>query len=131
MNKIRFSTIIAALALATTLHAGTPTGPKTETSVEAPATHSFVDPIEGFARDSILRPTAPFELVPGKDPNGWSFVIEPYVWAMGIDGKTGIGGFPAMNVNVDAIKVLKHLDWAIFSKAEIRKGRWGILADGY
>jgi len=131
MKLIRLSTFIAGLAVATTLHAGTPTGPKTETPPEAPATHSFVDPIEGFARDSILRPPAPFELVPGKDPNGWSFVIEPYVWAMGIDGKTGIGGFPAMNVNVDAINVIRHLDWAIFSKAEIRKGRWGILADGY
>ena len=99
--------------------------------VPATAKHSFIDPIEGFTRDSILRPTDPFQLVPGKDPNGWSFVIEPYVWAMGVEGKTGVGGLPAMSVNVDAIKVLKHLDWAIFSKAEIRKGRWGILADGY
>jgi len=131
MKQIRFSTIIAALALATTLRAGTPTGPEAKPPAEAPAKHSFLDPIEGFAQDSILRPSAPFELVPGKDPNGWAFVIEPYAWAMGVEGKTGVGGLPAMNVNVDAIKVLKHLDWAIFSKAEIRKGRWGILADGY
>ena len=131
MKPIRLSTILAALALAATLHAGTPTRPEVNPPGEAPATHSFLDPIEGFAHDSILRPTAPFELVPGKDPNGWSFVIEPYVWAMGIEGKTGVGGLPAMNVNVDAINVIRHLDWAIFSKAEIRKGRWGILADGY
>ena len=131
MKLIRLSTTLAALALAGALHAGTTTRPEVAAPAEAPATHSFLDPIEGFARDSILHPTAPFELVPGKDPNGWSFVIEPYVWAMGIDGKTGIGGFPAMSVNVDAINVIRHLDWAIFSKAEIRKGRWGILADGY
>ena len=84
MKLIRILTPIAGLALATTLHAGTPTGPKSETPVEAPAKHSFCDPIEGFARDSILHPTDPFQLVPGKDPNGWGFVIEPYVWAMGL-----------------------------------------------
>ena len=122
---------LAAFALATTLHAGTPTVPKPETPAEAPAKHSFLDPIEGFARDSILHPTNPFQLVPGKDPNGWAFVIEPYAWAMGIEGKTGVGGFPAMNVNVDAVNVLRHLDWAIFAKGEIRKGRWGVLGDGY
>lgn len=131
MKQIRFLIILAGLALATTLHAGTPTGPKAETPVVEPAKHSIFDPIEGFAQDSILHPTNPFQLVPGKDPNGWSFVLEPYVWAMGIEGRTGVGGLPAMDVSVDAINVIRHLDWAIFSKGEIRKGRWGVLADGY
>lgn len=93
--------------------------------------HSFFDPIEDFARDSILQPKTPFELVPGKDPNGWGFVIEPYLWAMGLSGKTGVGGFPAVNVNADARKILQQLDWGIMGMGEIRKGRWGILADGY
>ena len=60
MKPIRLSTILAALALAATLHAGTPTRPEVNPPGEAPATHSFLDPIEGFAHDSILRPTAPF-----------------------------------------------------------------------
>ena len=92
---------------------------------------SFLGPIGDFARDSILRPKTPFELVPGKDPNGWGFVLEPYGWAMGLDGDVDIRRLPTMNVNVDAKKILQSLDWAIFARGEIRKGRWGLLGDGF
>ena len=140
-NSARLIAVIFAAALPCSLVSAAPSASpspapeevaeKNVVAPDAPAKHSFFDPIEGFARDSILHPNDPFQLVPGKDPNGWSFVIEPYLWAMGIEGKTGVGGLPAMNINVNAIDVVRHLDWAIFSKAEIRKGRWGILADGY
>lgn len=93
--------------------------------------HTFFDEVEMFKENTITHPVAPFETVPGKDPNGWSFAIGLYVWAMALDGKTGVAGFPAMNVNVDAADVIRHLDWAIFAKGEIRKGRWGVLGDGY
>ncbi len=99
--------------------------------VEPPSNHSFLSPVGDFVRDSILRPKTPFELVPGKDPNGWSFSFEPYAWAMGLDGKVDVHGLPAMDVNVSAKKLLQHLDWGIFMRGEIRKGRWGILADGF
>ena len=82
-------------------------------------------------RDSILRPKAPFELVPGKDPNGWSFMLEPYGWAMGLDGDVDVKGLPAVNIDIDAKKLLQHLDWGIFARGEIRKGRWGLLGDGF
>ena len=55
---------------------------------------SLLAPIGDFARDSILRPKTPFELVPGKDPNGWGFVLEPYGWAMALDGNVGVKGLP-------------------------------------
>ncbi len=91
----------------------------------------FLDPLGDFARDSILRPKAPFELVPGKDPNGWSFMLEPYGWAMGLDGDIDVKGLPAVNIDIDARKILQHLDWGIFARGEIRKGRWGLLGDGF
>jgi hypothetical protein len=72
-----------------------------------------------------------FEVVPGKDPNGWSFIIEPYGWAMGLSGDIGVRGLPPTHVDVSAKEILQHLDWGIFAKGEIRKGRWGILADGF
>ncbi|MEI8309803.1 MAG: hypothetical protein WCH98_03510 [Verrucomicrobiota bacterium] len=131
MAPIRVSSFLTSLALAATLHAATPSVPQAETPAEAPAKHTFFESLETFKENTITHPVAPFELVPGKDPNGWSFVIEPYVWAMGIEGKTGVGGYPAMNVNVDAVNVIRHLDWAVFAKGEIRKGRWGVLGDGY
>lgn len=99
--------------------------------VAAKEKHSFLDPLGEFARDSILQPKTPFELVPGKDPNGWEFVIEPYVWAMGLNGKTGVNGLPPLDVNFNSVQILQHLDWALMGRGEIRKGRWGVLADGY
>jgi hypothetical protein len=96
-----------------------------------PPKRSFLAPIEDFARDSILCPKAPFELVPGKDPNGWGFVLEPYGWAMALDGNVGVKGLPALSVDVSALDLLRHIDWFIFARGEIRKGRWGLLADGF
>ncbi len=108
------------------------------TTVEAPSPAAteknrptFLEPIGDFARDSVLQPKTPFELVPGKDPNDWGFVIEPYVWALGLNGNTGVKGFPASHVSYSSRTIIQHLDWAIFLRGEIRKGRWGILADGY
>jgi hypothetical protein len=34
-------------------------------------------------------------------------------------------------VDFSAKDILQHLDWGVFAKGEIRKGRWGILADGF
>ncbi len=92
---------------------------------------TFLEPIGDFARDSILQPKTPFELVPGKDPNGWGFVIQPYVWALGLNGDIGVKGLPASHVSYSSRTIIQHLDWGIFLRGEIRKGRWGVLADGY
>ena len=135
----RLLTAILVITLPASLFAATPpASPSPAAEVHAnnaaappPLTHSFLDPIGDFARDSILHPTAPFELIPGKDPNGWSFAIEPYLWAMGIQGKTGVGGFPPINVNVSSKKLLQNFDWGLMGMGEIHKGRWGLLADGY
>ena len=132
MTKIRLQISAAALVLATTLHAGTPPVPEAIKPVDPAAQpYSFLDPIESFARDSILQPKAPFELVPGKDPNGWGFVAEPYLWGMGISGDVGVKGFPPTHVDVSAKKLLGYLDWGLMGKGEIRKGRWAIMGDGF
>ena len=49
-------------------------------------------PVESLS-DSIVARRHGFEVVPGKDPNGWSFILEPYLWAMGLDGTVGVKGF--------------------------------------
>ncbi len=128
MVKIMKNLLILGAVLASTLslQAGNAT-----VETESPRKPSFLDPIGDFARDSILKPVAPFELVPGKDPNGWGFVIEPYVWAMGLSGKTGVKGLPPVDVSASSRSILQNLDWGIFARGEVRKGRWGVLADGY
>lgn len=111
------------------LRAGTPIQTGKESSPQTP--HSFLEPIGDFVRDDIWKPVQPFQLVPGKDPNGWSFVVEPYVWAMGLTGDIGVKGLPPGHVDFSSRTILQNLDWGIFARGEVRKGRWGLLADGY
>ena len=80
--------------------------------------------------DSILARHTGFEVVPGKDPNGWSFILEPYLWGLGVDGTVGVKRFDT-HVDYNPLTVVKHLDWGIMAEAEVRKGKWGILGDGF
>lgn len=111
------------------LYAGTPA--QTGEAPPPRAPHSLLEPFGDFVRDDIWKPVQPFVLFPGKDPNGWSFVIEPYVWAMGLTGDIGVKGLPPGHMDFSSRTVLQNLDWGIFVRGEVRKGRWGLLADGY
>lgn len=71
-----------------------------------------------------------FTLTPAPDSNGWSFTLEPYLWTMATSGRVGVAGLPPVKVAYDAKTILQHLDWGIMGKGEVRKGRWGLLADG-
>lgn len=95
-----------------------------------PPAYSFLDPIGDFVNDSILRPKTPFEVVPGKRSD-WSFTLEPYLWAMGMSGDLSVKNLPSVHADFNAKTVLQHLDWGIMAHAEARKGRWGIIADGF
>jgi len=72
-----------------------------------------------------------FPAVPGKDPQGWSFTLEPYLWATGMAGEVGVKGAPPSSIDYRPKTVLQHLDWGIFARGEVRKGKWGLLADGF
>jgi hypothetical protein len=80
--------------------------------------------------DSIVARHTGFEVVPGKDPSGWSFILEPYLWRLGIDGTVGVKALDT-HVDYNPLTVVKHLDWGIMAKGEVRKGKWGILGDGF
>lgn len=63
-------------------------------------------------------------------PDRWTFQLEPYLWATGLDGTTGVNGFNVgFSVGFDSI--LDHLEMAFAQQFEARRGRWGILADGF
>jgi hypothetical protein len=115
------SVLLVLLLANLPIHAGTVAEPA-PASPDKPR-YSFLDPIGDFARDSIIDPKTPFELVPGKNPDGWSFVLEPYAWAMGLSGDVGIKGLPAAHVEASSLNILRNLNWAIFMRGEIRKGR--------
>ncbi len=99
--------------------------------VPARSPHSLKDtvPVETPGNSVVARRNG-FEVVPGKDPNGWSFILEPYLWALGVDGTVGVKGFDT-HVDYNPLTVVKHLDWGIMAKGEVRKGKWGILGDGF
>jgi hypothetical protein len=103
------------------LNADTPAPPKTPaatpaaTPVPANVHHSLTEPIESFGQ-FILHPTDPYQVIPGKDPKGWSFTLEPYLWALGISGDIGVRGFPASHVSISPVDVLKHFDWGVMMK---------------
>lgn len=69
-------------------------------------------------------------IVPGRESSGWSFTLEPYLWAMGTSGKVGVAGLPPVATDYGAKTILQHLDWGVMGRGEVRKGRWGLLADG-
>ncbi len=128
ISALRIQVVAFSLGLSVSLHAEPP-------AAAAPAPPparkpSFLDPVERFSQDAILRPQNPFPVIPGKDPSGWSFTIEPYLWSMDMAGDIAVKGSPATHVDYSAKTILQHLDWAVMGRAEIRKGRWGILGDG-
>jgi hypothetical protein len=115
-----------------TLRAASPT--PAEEPVATPASvgtsHSLKDTVPVESPGVIVPRRIGFEVVPGKDPNGWSFIIEPYLWALGVDGTVGVRGFDT-HVDYNPLTVVKHLDWGIMAKGEVRKGKWGLLGDGF
>ena len=133
MPSILPAACLAIIALAATLRAAAPTPLENPPATPAPARspHSLKDtvPVETLG-DSVVARRNGFEVVPGKDPNGWSFILEPYLWALGVDGTVGVNGFDT-HVDYNPLTVVKHLDWGIMAKGEVRKGKWGILGDGF
>ncbi len=123
---------LASFALVSTLPAAPPTPVESPGAAPVPAgTHSLKKtvPVESVGDSVVARHTG-FEVVPGKDPNGWSFIIEPYLWGLGVDGTVGLKRFDT-HVDYNPVTVVKHLDWGIMAEGEVRKGKWGILGDGF
>lgn len=87
------------------------------------ATLFFIAPVSaGPAEEKVIQAPTP--------SSPWEFRIEPYGWATGLDGTTGVAGF-ATHADVGFDQILDHLDMALALQLEARRGRWGILADGF
>lgn len=75
-------------------------------------------------------PDAAVDLAPPQPASGWEFRVEPYAWLTGLDGKTGVGPF-VTELSPSFSDIIDHIDMAAALQIEARKGRWGILADGF
>lgn len=96
--------------------------------------------VAGFALPLRAETSAPVEdqaqvpavqLPPEAKPSLWSFTFEPYVWALGLSGDLGVHGFGPVKVDFTPDTILRHLDWNVMARAEIRRGRFGVIGDGY
>ena len=61
----------------------------------------------------------------------WEFRVEPYGWLTNIDGAVGAGG---LTTDVDANffdDIIDQLEMAAALQFEARRGRWGIIMDGF
>jgi hypothetical protein len=93
---IRLVAFLAGLTLVSVLHAASPKPAENPEAAPTPAgnAHSLKEsvPVESLGDSVVARHTG-FEVVPGKDPNGWSFIVEPYLWGLGVDGTVGVKRF--------------------------------------
>lgn len=113
MNRVFYS-ILSAISLLAVLPMSAAAAPVESSTKEVKSSFSFKED--------------PYHTTEVDD---WTFVIEPYLWATAMSGKVGIKGERAVEVSHSAKSILQHLDWGIFAKAEVRKGRWGLLGDGF
>ncbi len=60
--------------------------------------------------------------------DGWEISLTPYVWATALKGDVTVGGVEA-DVDADFNDILDALNIAAMLKAEVRKGRFGLLSD--
>lgn len=69
-------------------------------------------------------------VVPEYQPeSGWTFAIEPYFWAAGMDGTIGQFGLPDVEVDATFSNILKNLTFGFMSLAEARNGAFGVFGD--
>jgi hypothetical protein len=133
MQSFRLVGLLTSIALVAASRGASPVSAENPapTSAATGRKFSLKEPVPVEAPgDSIPVRHTGFEVVPGKDPNGWAFILEPYLWGLGVDGTVGVKRFDT-HVDYNPVTVVKHLDWGIMAKGEVRKGKWGILGDGF
>ncbi|HEY8899606.1 MAG TPA: hypothetical protein VIM61_04285 [Chthoniobacterales bacterium] len=84
-------------------------------------------PVADFKSEALAKSVS----IPSNTEKKWSFAIEPYGWTPGLNGDVGLYGIAPVHLDIDTISVLRMLKWAVFAKAEVRYGRWGLLSDGF
>jgi len=62
-------------------------------------------------------------------PPKWQFELTPYFWLAGISGTIGIAPLPSQPVSATFGDILSHLTFGIMGTGEVRRGRFGVLAD--
>ena len=60
----------------------------------------------------------------------WSFIVSPYVWAISLKGSAApLPPLPASDFDASFGDIWKDLNLGFFGRAELRKGKFGIISD--
>ncbi|AZO19957.1 hypothetical protein EJ070_04340 [Mesorhizobium sp. M1E.F.Ca.ET.045.02.1.1] len=85
----------------------------------------------GTAAVSLLCAASAFaaDATKQQQDEGWTVTVAPYLWASGINGESGLFGFPPQDVDVSFSDVLQHLKFGFMGITEARNGRFTISTD--
>lgn len=71
--------------------------------------------------------------VRAQTPEGWAFAVTPYMWMAGVSGtatvNTRVAGQQTQSFAADFNDIFNNLHFAVMGSAEVRYGRFGVLAD--
>ena len=59
----------------------------------------------------------------------WAFLVEPYLMFPNMNGTTGVGVLPAVDVDADVSDIFSHLQFGAMLYFEASKDRWAISSD--
>ena len=81
------------------------------------------------ATDEIASETeAPPEMAAAESPSSWSFLITPYLWAIGIDGSMTVRGNEG-DLDMDFSDILGVTNFALMLRGEAWNGPLGLSLD--
>jgi opacity protein-like surface antigen len=89
----------------------------------------FVTILLGTVLALAVQAPAAAQTEAGKDADKWQFEITPYLFAAGMNGKTGIGSVTS-NVEMSFDDIRKNLDQGFMALFEARKGPWIYALEG-
>lgn len=64
------------------------------------------------------------------ESSDWKTMLSVPMWAIGIEGNIGVGGFDPVSVDFPTEEVFEHLEMAAALDLEIRYKRWGLMLSG-
>lgn len=80
---------------------------------------SALTPVTAFAADAV----------PPVDTSDWTFTGAAYLWAAGINGKSGVFGLPPQDIDLSFGDIIQDLDFAFMGLGEARNGPFVLGVD--
>ena len=66
---------------------------------------------------------------PLPDSSDWTFTGAAYLWASGLEGSTGVLGYPPVDIDLSFSDILEKLDGALMGAGEFRNGAFSVGLD--